>query len=194
MTDVNIILFDKFETLDVFGPAEIFGKSDGYSVKYFSLTGGLTESAQGVRILTDKIPDGGLVGICLVPGGEGTRGLVRDDIFIKVLRELSETSIYTLCVCTGSALVAWTGLLNGKAATSNKLAFDWVSSIGKDVKWIRKARWVQDGKYYTSSGVSAGMDMVLGFISDFSGMEEAERIAKIIEYVWNKNKDDDPFA
>lgn len=194
MTDVNIILFDKFETLDVFGPAEIFGKSDNYTVKYFSLSGGLIESAQAARILTDKIPVGGLSGILLIPGGEGTRGLVRDDIFIEVLKKLSEASIYTLCVCTGSALIAKTGLLKGRCATSNKLAFDWVSSIDKDVKWIRKARWAKDGKYYTSSGVSAGMDMALGFIGDFSGIEAAERIAQRIEYIWNKNKDDDPFA
>ena len=49
--------------------------------------------------------------------------------------------------------------------------------------WIEKARWVVSGKYYTSSGVSAGIDMALGFIEDLYGLKNAEDIAKNIEYV-----------
>jgi transcriptional regulator GlxA family with amidase domain len=48
--------------------------------------------------------------------------------------------------------------------------------------------------YYTSSGVSAGIDMVLSFVSDRHGIETAEKIAKTIEYIWNKDKDHDPFC
>ena len=59
-----------------------------------------------------------------------------------------------------------------------------------DVHWVREARWVQDGKYYTSGGVSAGTDMALGFISDRYGREKAEEIAELMEYVWNDEKED----
>ena len=62
------------------------------------------------------------------------------------------------------------------------------------MRWIRKARWVADGKYYTSSGVSAGMDMTLGFISDVHGEKTAQEICKYTEYIWNKDMADDPFA
>jgi len=104
--------------------------------------------------------------VLLIPGGMGTRKLVEDKSFINHLKNLSEKAIYVLSVCTGSALLAKTGLLKGKNATSNKMAFDWVCGIDCDVSWVRQARWVSDGKFYTSSGVTAGMDMTLGFIAD----------------------------
>ena len=79
-------------------------------------------------------------------------------------------------------------------ATSNKKAFEWAKSNSNQVTWVYHARWVNDGKFYTSSGVSAGMDMALGFVRDLYGMEKAEKIAQDIEYVWNKDSEADPFA
>ena len=90
--------------------------------------------------------------------------------------------------------MAKTGLLDNCEATSNKIAFEWVKSIGKNVKWKNKARWVIDKKFYTSSGVSAGIDMSLGFVSDRFGKETAVKIARIIEYEWNDNKENDIFG
>jgi len=84
--------------------------------------------------------------------------------------------------------------LDGLKATTNKKAFVWSSSNGKNVNWLKKARLVKDGKYYTSSGVSAGVDMTLGFISDMLGSDIAEKIAADIEYIWNSDRDNDPFA
>jgi len=84
--------------------------------------------------------------------------------------------------------------LNGRKATSNKRAFAWVQSVNSDVKWISHARWVVDGKFYTSSGVSAGIDMALGFISDRFGREKTAEIAQSIEYIWNSNKNNDLFT
>ncbi|KPU44329.1 ribosomal-protein-S5-alanine N-acetyltransferase [Oxobacter pfennigii] len=56
------------------------------------------------------------------------------------------------------------------------------------------ARWVTDGKFYTSSGVSAGMDMALEFIAERFGIDRTNEIADGIEYNWNKDKNNDPFA
>jgi transcriptional regulator GlxA family with amidase domain len=61
------------------------------------------------------------------------------------------------------------------------------------VNWVKKARWAIDGKYYTSSGVSAGMDMTLGFIRDIHGIDLARKIAYEIEYTWQENKEVDEF-
>jgi transcriptional regulator GlxA family with amidase domain len=98
-----------------------------------------------------------------------------------------------LTVCTGSALLAKSGQLNGREATSNKRAFDWAVSQGENVKWKKKARWTTDGKFYTSAGISAGMDMTLGFIRDRHGSDPARKIAYEIEYTWQENKDEDHF-
>ena len=74
---------------------------------------------------------------------------------------LADASALVTTVCTGSALLARTGRLDGIAATSNKAAFAWVMEQGPKVDWKPEARWVEDGKFMTSSGVSAGMDMAL---------------------------------
>ena len=89
-----------------------------------------------------------------------------NELFINTLRNLCDRAENVLSICTGSALLAKSGVLDKRNATSNKKALDWVRSISQNVNWIKKARWVVDEKYYTSSGVSAGMDMSLGFISD----------------------------
>ena len=195
LTSFNVILFNEFETLDAFGPAEIIGRMpEVYKLGYFSINGGIVLSSQQISVNTQPVFDMDLSGILLIPGGMGTRELSEDIHFIAQLNKLSQQATYVLTVCTGSALLAKTGLLQNKKATSNKLAFDWVCKNGHDVNWIKKARWVNDGKYYTSSGVSAGIDMTLGFISDLHGHKMAKEICKIIEYIWNDDKNKDPFA
>ncbi len=112
--DVNIFLFDGFETLDAFGPVEILGKIDDYTLKYYSINGGVIASAQGTQIITEKVEYTSKDGILVIPGGKGTRTLVNDSLFIQALKETIEISSYCLSICTGSALVAKTGLLDNK--------------------------------------------------------------------------------
>ncbi len=191
--DVNILLFNDFESLDAIGPVSVFGRINDYNLQYFSIGGQNVTSKQGIEINTKSVSEIDQTGILLIPGGQGTRDLVNDNTFISNLTLLAEKSKYCLSVCTGSALLAKTNILNNKKATSNKLAYEWVKSNGEYVKWISDARWVVDGKFYTSSGVSAGIDMCLGFISDVFNKELAIDIANKIEYIWNSNKENDPF-
>lgn len=193
--DFNVFLFDDFETLDVFGPVEIIGKLDNiYELKFFSIKGGVVTSKQKTQIITESYTEIDDSGILFIPGGEGTRKLVNDTDTISILKNAAKNSVNCITVCTGTALLAKTGLINGLKATSNKRAFEWVRSINLEVEWIYKARWVCDNKYYTSSGVSAGMDMMLGFICDKFGKEKAKEIAERIEYIWNDNPKEDIFA
>lgn len=195
MTDFNVILFDGFETLDAFGPVEVIGRlPEDYSLKYFSLNGGVVKSSQHIKVSTLPFSEINSAGILLIPGGMGTRDLVNDINFIEQIKALAEKSQWVLTVCTGSVLLAKTGLLNGLKATSNKQAFVWAMQNAAKVNWVKQARWVNDGKFYTSSGVSAGIDMALGFVSDVHGIEASKTITRDIEYIWNSDKDNDPFA
>ena len=101
--------------------------------------------------------------------------------------------------CDGNGLhrlgcLARTGLLDGRPATSNKVAWDWVLEQGPKVDWKRQARWVDDGDIVTSSGVSAGIDMALDLIARLRGEEIAVNSAKYMEYIWNRDPANDPFA
>ena len=195
MTKVGVLLFEDFETLDVFGPVEILGRlTDIYTICFYSLAGGWIKNKHGVSIDTEKLETiiSG-VDIFLIPGGYGTRIEVNNAPLINTIRQISLLSKYVFTVCTGTALLAMTGLLDGRKATSNKRAFDWVMSTGKKVNWVKQARWVVDDKYYTSSGVSAGMDMTLGFLNDVHGNDFAKDVAFQIEYSWQEDKDHDDF-
>lgn len=191
---IHILLFDEFETLDIFGPVEILARVQQHELFYHSLDGGIVKSAQGTDILTVPLDKADSDSVLVIPGGRGTRTLVNNEKFLARIAEFSEDAKYILSVCTGSALLAKAGVLEGKRATSNKQALKWVMSVSNGVNWVPKARWVKDENIYTSSGVSAGMDMVLGFISDLYGVEKAEQIANDIEYIWNRDEHDDPFA
>lgn len=191
---IGILLFNNFETLDVFGPVEVFGRlKDLYKIEFYSLEGGIISSTQNVKIVTEKLPENEKLDIFLIPGGQGTRKEVEHEALLSKIKALSSTAVYTLTVCTGSALLAKTGQLNGIVATSNKRAYDWATSQGPKVNWVKKARWTVDGKFYTSAGISAGMDMTLGFISDRHGLDLARKIAYEIEYTWQENKEVDEF-
>jgi putative intracellular protease/amidase len=196
MYTVNRVLFVGVETLDVFGPVEILGcLPDTFKLEFISLGGGIISSTQNVRVETEKYKSNEKdISILLVPGGIGTRIKVNDDEFIDFIRKLAINSKYIMSVCTGAALLSRAGVLDGKRATSNKRAFNWVTEQGKNVIWVKKSRWVNDGCIFTSSGVSAGIDMTLGFVSQIIGESDADGISNRIEYRWNKDNKSDPFA
>ena len=99
-----------------------------------------------------------------------------------------------MAVCTDTILLGITGLLDGRRGTTNKLDFTSTVHYAPNVDWVREARWVEDGKFFTSSGVSAGMDMTLAVLADLYGSEKAEETAVGSEYTWHRDADDDPFA
>ena len=125
--------------------------------------------------------------VLLIPGGDGTRPLSKDRQWLDRLRELSSEASRVLTVCTGSALLAATGLLDGCRAASNGLTFDWVTSVSDRVTWIRDAHWIVDGNFRTSSGISAGIDMALSFVQDLVGSDAADQATTEMEYIRNRN-------
>jgi transcriptional regulator GlxA family with amidase domain len=192
----GILLFEGFETLDVFGPIEMLGHLDQtLSLTTVAQQAGPIASFQGPRAYADhSLEDCPHLDILLIPGGQGTRAGVGDTVLIDWLRERAKAAEIVMTVCTGTSLLARTGLLDGRRATTNKLAFDWVAEQGPKVDWVKQARWVVDGKFHTSSGVSAGIDMSLDLISRLQDEETAQFVADITEYEWHRDANWDPFA
>jgi len=176
------------------GPLEFLARVPEVKISYVSFDGGMKRSKQGFKIKTKKLSKTPKESVLLLPGGQGTRILVDDSEFISRLKECVLASQFCLSVCTGSVLIARTGELDGLKATSNKRSLEWVKSCGEAVKWQERARWVRADKFYTASGVAAGMDMALGFISDHFGKELAQKIANETEYNWQKSSKIDKFA
>jgi len=193
---IGAVIFPDFELLDIYGPLEMLGLlRDRVYITMLAEQAGEVRSNQGPSGVADAaLTEASRFDILLVPGGRGTRTEVLNLPFLKALRERAEESRFVASICTGSALLAKAGLLDGKKATSNKLAFDWVTTQGPNVKWVREARWVEDGRFFTSSGVSAGMDMTLGLIQRILSREVSLEVARRAEYTWHEDKSVDPFA
>lgn len=132
--------------------------------------------------------------VLLVPGGFGTRDEQEMGAVRPFIKDCYPKLRYLLTVCTGSAVVARTGILDGKKATSNKKSWARATAQGPNVEWVPKARWVVDGNIWTSSGITAGMDLIYAFVGQVYSQEVAEDIANASEYERHLDPSDDPFA
>jgi transcriptional regulator GlxA family with amidase domain len=194
---LGIVLYPKFELLDVYGPAEIFGNVGSSRLKVVMVAerGGPVVSAQGPQAIADYgFDDCPPLDLILVPGGFGTFNELKNPAMLDWLRARAESAEIVMSVCSGSAILAKAGLLDGRRATSNKVYFKLAVDQGPKVEWVRKARWVDDGDRVTSSGVSAGIDMALHVVERLYGAKAAEAIAQGTEYQWHRDADNDPFA
>jgi putative intracellular protease/amidase len=198
---LGAILYEGFELLDMFGPLEMFTAlpADMLQVvmiaeKKGAVKAGSMSMAPAPSANADfDFTDAPSLDIILLPGGIGTMSELANEALLGFLRERASTAQITSSVCSGSALLAKAGLLDGRRATSNKQFFSLASSQSDKVDWVETARWVDDGEFVTSSGVSAGIDMSLAIIARLFGIETAETIAAGAEYIWHRDADVDPF-
>lgn len=151
------------------------------------------------------------IDVLVIPGGIGTR-MIRitesGDRLLNVqscvdftrevcLGDFVQSAVLT--VCTGSDLLARTGLLDGRRATTNHRAFSKVSERHGNVQWLERRRWVRSlpdesqskpsfsKEIWTSAGISAGMDLTLWFVAEVYGMDFAHEISRRLEYEWRDN-------
>ncbi|CBF80731.1 hypothetical protein AN8527.2 [Aspergillus nidulans FGSC A4] len=209
-TKYGVVLFPAFEMLDVFGPLEVLSwaarlheKLDLYLLA--ETLDPVTTQPQSAAMNTfnssffptvnptHTFDDNPELDVLIVPGGLGTRNPNMD----RTLQFISSTYPrvqYLITVCTGSALVAQTGILDGRRATTNKASWDSVIVNGPNTTWVPEARWVVDGNIWTSSGISAGIDATLAFVAELYGKENATVISEYMEYEWHEDSDWDPYA
>lgn len=196
MKSIGALIFPGFETLDLFGPLEFFGwLPEEYNIITVGEHPGYVNCRSGQRIMVDcLLSEKSCYDLILVPGGPGTPVEQANKAINDWIINASRMAEIVMSVCTGSALLASTGVLDGRKATTNKMEFKWAIPFGPNVEWIGKARWVEDGKFFTSSGVSAGMDMSLAVIAHTLDQETARHVAKCAEYNWVEDASLDPFA
>lgn len=152
-------------------------------------------SCHGQRIVVDKtIYEKNDYDLLFIPGGNSALIEGEDEEMLQWIREASVKAERVMAVCTGTALLGTSGVLDGRRATTNKTDFTKTVPLAPKVDWVKEARWVEDGKFFTSSGVSVGMDMALAVMADLYGMEMADRLALGCEYEWHKDANRDPFA
>lgn len=192
---VGILLYPDFEVLDVFGPVEMWSYVPDFQLVYIAEKAGPVRSYQGLEAIAQYgFDDAPKLDLLLVPGGLGTIPELENRAILDYIRHSHATTQITTSVCSGSALLARAGVLDGLKATSNKRFFSLAARQSDKVEWVVPARWVEDGRVFTSSGVSAGTDMALAVVARLHGVETARALASAVEYEWHEDADDDPFA
>ncbi|CAK4113614.1 unnamed protein product [Aphanomyces euteiches] len=199
---LGVLIFDELAIMDACGPLQFLNYlRDEIEVVMVSKTKGLKWTAP---------PEGGVplhaphdfetcpkLDILLLPGGRGCRELFYDPAHQEFILRQAKTAEYLLTVCTGSGFLAASGLLDGKRATTNKVAFREITkNYGTEynIQWVPHARWVVDGNIWTSSGVTAGMDMTNAFLVHLFGAERIQPIVELIEYTPATDPSQDPFS
>ncbi|KAF9931569.1 hypothetical protein BGZ67_005236 [Mortierella alpina] len=195
---LGALVFDNADLLDIMGPMRIFGEEANklnIKINFISSTLEPIRTSQQVKITPDYTLDNApKMDLFFIPGGSGTRTYANNEELLRKVTARVRESTWTMSVCTGAGVLAKTGLVDGYSMTTNKAVFEWPVSQGPNVHWVKRARWVQDGKFVSSSGVSAGIDAALFILSELTDMKNAEAVATEIEYSWHKIASEDPFA
>jgi cyclohexyl-isocyanide hydratase len=190
MINIGILVFEEIEELDFVGPFEVLSfvnkiKTDSINLWLIGSDEKIIRGFNGLRFFADYIIDScPHLDVLVVPGGQGRKIAMKN---IKILNFIMNRYIelkYLASVCTGSLIIASTGLLKNKHATTYHTAFDELSEMGVIVE---KSKVVQDGKIITGAGVSSGIDVGLYLIIKLFDEETAQQVADKIEYISNKD-------
>jgi transcriptional regulator GlxA family with amidase domain len=179
---VLVVLFDDVQSLDVTGPVEVFAGAEQhtpgtYRIRTASLDGAPVRTSSGLTVVPDRALTGAPVPhTLLVPGGRGTRN--PDPRLIGWLREHGPGAPRLVSVCTGAALLAAAGLLDGRRATTHWAYCDRLARDHPAVEVDPDPIYVRDGHVATSAGVTSGIDLSLALVEEDLGRDAALTVAR----------------
>lgn len=179
---IGILLYDGYNTLDAMGPYHTLAEIMGAKTFFVAKQRGFIKNQRGLEVKVDSsFDDIRSLDILVIPGGAAETFMqTQDTITLNWIKKIDKTTKYTTSVCTGAWILGAAGLLKDKNATTNWYRAEEVLKMyGAKFK---KSRWVQDGKYWTSAGVSAGIDMSLAIIDDLLGRKYTESVMLDLEY------------
>jgi len=176
-------IFPDFQLLDATGPIAAFEIAaryvpGAYRQQLAAIEPGMVRSSAGVALEADRLGPIAGVDTLIVVGGFGTREAMLDDRLLRLVRRAAGRVPRVASVCSGALVLAQAGLLDGRRATTH-----W-SRARQMAQWFPAVRvepdriWVRDGKFWTSAGITAGIDLALAMIADDHGPEIARDVAR----------------
>lgn len=179
---VGILVYDGVNDLDFNGPFYVLRQLWGVDIQLIALEPGNFKTVMGIEVVPNTVIDSvDQLDILVIPGGfRGTILSAYDEKLHDWIRKVDRTTVFTASVCTGGWILAATGLLEGKKATTNWYrAEEMLSKYG--VTFVDE-RYTRDGKYWTSAGVTAGMDMSLAIMNEIFGADYTQGVMLDMEY------------
>ena len=182
---IVIVVADGIQSLDAVGPHEVFHTATSahvevdYEVLVAAPSPGTVRAESGVRlgvdVTLDRVRE---LDTLVVAGGLGIRKSVDDESFVNHVRRLASHADRVASVCTGAALLAAAGVLDGRRATTHWAFAEEIAARWPAVRIEPDQIYVQDGHVWTSAGVTAGMDLALALVADDHGAEVAHSVAQ----------------
>jgi transcriptional regulator GlxA family with amidase domain len=186
---VAILLFDEVEVLDFAGPFEVFAVTDELSDRQFFRVVTVApekraiHARNGLSVNPDHtFADCPKPDILIVPGGFGTRALLKDQAVLDWIKSVNATAGIVASVCTGSLVLGRAGLLDGLKATTHHECFDLLREHAPRATVVETDRFLDNGRILTAAGISAGLDLSLHLVARLHGAAIAEKTARYMEY------------
>ena len=179
---IGIYVYDGYNTLDAIGPYQVLSELMSVNIFFVAKNNGFVKNQRGLELKVDKsIAEVEQLDILIIPGGaKETFFQTQDQEVLDWIRKIDQKSVYTASVCTGAWILGATGLLEGKDVSANWYrASEIMDMYGAK---YQPERFVRDGKYWTSAGVTAGMDMALGMINELMGDKYTKAALLDLEY------------
>jgi transcriptional regulator GlxA family with amidase domain len=181
---VLLVAFDRFQALDLTGPAEVFSmatrlQSGAYSIEVAAAEAEISSSS-GLRLRPDRTLAScrGRIDTLVVVGGEGVPAALDDERLVRWIARAAPRCRRVASVCNGAFLLARAGLLDGRRATTHWAACAALERRHPLIEVDPDAIFVKDGDVYTSAGVTAGMDLSLALVEEDLGRKAALEVAR----------------
>jgi putative intracellular protease/amidase len=179
---IGVYVYDGFNTLDAVGPYQVLSQLMKVDIFFVAKNKGLVKNQRGLEVnVTKSIAEVQQLDILVIPGGAKETFLqTQDPEVLDWIRKIDKNSVYTASVCTGGWILGATGLLEGKTVSCNWYRADEIMKMYGAT--YRPERYLRDGKYWTSAGVSAGIDMALGMMNELMGEKYTKGVMLDLEY------------
>jgi transcriptional regulator GlxA family with amidase domain len=186
---VEILTFPNVQLLDVSGPFQVLatandlalqaGRPAPYAVKAIATQSGPIASSSGLAICAEPLPSPDQpVDTLIIAGGIGVHALCTDQALIGWIRHRATQARRIASVCTGAFLLAATGLLDGRRATTHWAHCARLAAAHPSVQIDPDPIYINDGPIWTSAGVTAGIDMALALLDADLGRPAATAVAR----------------
>ena len=187
--NVGILIFNEVEVLDFAGPFEVFSIAENpISQKLFNVFTiaeniDVISAQNGLQVIPKySIKDNVDIDILIIPGGHGAKNIeFKNKNIINWVIEKDRSTMITSSVCTGAFILAETALLTHKKATTHWRELDRLTNDYPLIEVVNE-KYVESGKFMTSGGISAGINMSFYIIKKLFGKEVATLTAKQMEY------------
>ena len=191
---VGIVVYEDVEVLDFCGPFEVFSvtrlnedkrrdEPSPFQPFLVAETRSTVVATGGMKVVPDHDLDScPPLDVLLVPGGWGYRQQMTNERLLRWIVERSKQVETLASVCTGALMLGKAGLLDGKRATTHWRFLDSMQESFPQVAVEKRLHFVQDGNFFSSAGISAGIDMALRVVLRYCGEAVARATARHMEY------------